>query len=237
MTRQEEIYSSHEANSFFLRCSDSLPSPGILRESKKYLVDLLLKANSSLRGQRVLEVGCFIGDLLAYLRDHYDCEVYGVEASSLACQHASSCYSLNLDNATFTSSKFFGFDSSLRSTFDLIVVEDVFGWMSRETILPVVASIDWLLKPGGQILIHDYSPAFGFCYRNHHVRDADVYSFKQPGGHSTFFVATGMYFVECQQTRLSSAYQKVQTGRPDSTSWATSILRKLEAPLHPVLSL
>ena len=236
MTLQEDIYSAHEADAFFLRCSDSLPLAGSIRESKQCLVDLLEKAGSLPRGLRVLEIGCFVGDLLAHFRDYYGCEVYGVEASSLACDYASSNYSLSLENACFTSSSFFGFSQSLRATFDLIVIEDVFGWMSRETILPVLSSIDWLLKPGGQILIHDYSPVFGFCYKNHHVQNADVYSYKMPGGHASLFLATGMYIVERQEACLSSSYQKVQTGRPDSTSWATTLLRKLGNPLYPVLA-
>ena len=53
--------------------------------------------------------------------------------------------------------------------FDLIVIEDVFGWVSREPILRSVANIDGAVKEGGFIFIRDFYPDKRMKNQNHHV--------------------------------------------------------------------
>ena len=124
-----------------------------------------------------------------------------------------------------------------KSVFDIIILEDVLGWMSRQKILPVIASLDWSLKPGGLIFIRDYVNKFGFCYRNHHVMESDVYSFRSINGHQEYFFLTGMYLTEYELKRVDYSYQVKETKRPDSALWSDALLRKLDNPLHPILEM
>lgn len=170
--RQDDFYLKKEANAFFDRwiTSEGKKYDGKLRESKK-LILTQLEENISLSNKKVLEVGCFVGDLLAYLKKDYSCKVYGIEPSSKASNLCKKTFKLeNIENTIFTKSKFFNLNNKFKNNFDLIILEDVLSWMPRESIIQVFAIIDWLLKTNGAIFFRDYSPNFSFAYENHHQK-------------------------------------------------------------------
>ena len=235
---QDEFYLEKEANDFFLRAYNSLPKDLSIRESKKQIYTVIENINSfDLEEKNILEIGCFIGDLLWYFKSRHNSSVFGIEPSSLACEYSKKNYDLELFNGTFRNSEFFSFEEDNFSKFDLIIADDVLSWMARSHILQVVSAIDWILKPGGILFLRDFNPYFGFAYKNHHVKNAEVFNFKSMSGHKQFFLNTGMYLNEYEYSRVDSTYQKKSTSRPDSCVWSDVLLRKLEKPLHPILSM
>lgn len=232
---QEKVYENKEANDFFLRSLDTIPKDNSLRKTKLEIANLLAdNINFKFSNKNILEIGCFIGDLLSYFKENYQCNVTGIEPSSLACEYSQKKFGLKLINSTFNKSKYFNFKNENNHFFDVIIIDDVLSWVSRQNILPTLASIDWLLKPGGILFIRDFAPHFSFAYPNHHVNDAiEVYNYKSMNGHKQFFLQTGMYLTEYDLSRVDTSYQKKKISRPDSAIWSDVILRKLENPLHP----
>ena len=92
---QDQFYASTESDAFFDRWKNSVDGQNVdgLRKNKRSILDQLTE-NENLRGKRVLEVGCFIGDLLATLWDDFECHVHGVESSQKACDYAKEQFNL-----------------------------------------------------------------------------------------------------------------------------------------------
>ena len=89
-----------------------------------------------------------------------------------------------------------------------------------------MASLDWLLKPGGYIYTRDFNPTYDFAYMNHHQPDDNVYNFKVNGGHKRFLLETGKYVIINEYIRNDSSHQKVKTKREDSMIWSDCLLMK-----------
>ncbi len=234
---QDDYYLNVEADAFFDRWQSKNNSfDGKLRASKK---DILLKLEQEnlLSKKKVLEVGCFIGDLLKQIKDKYESDVYGVETSAKACKFSKDLYGLTLENNSFIKSSYFQFNNNTKKTFDLIIFDDVLSWMSRDNILQIIAITDWILKDGGSIFLRDFSPSFSFAYENHHQKGKNIFSFKQSNGHRQFFLQSGMYFEKFTSIYIEKNLQEIVTTRPDSSIWADTILTKCQKPLHPVLKL
>jgi SAM-dependent methyltransferase len=239
MKYQDLVYSNTEADEFYTRNIQSIDVDNCkLRPSKKLILDkIVCLIGESLEYSNVLEIGCFIGDLLSDLRNHYNCKVYGVEPSALACKFAKDKFGLDLTNKIFSQSSYFGCSLDKFQSIDLIILDDVLSWMPRETILPSLASIDWLLKPGGHIYMRDFCPSMDFAYENHHQSGKNVYNYKVSGGHKKFLLNTGMYHVIDEHLRISSAFQGVNTSRPDSMIWSDVLIEKFTQPLQPKLEM
>ena len=235
---QDDYYLDVEADAFFDRWKSKNNSfDGKLRNSKKDILLKLEKENLLSKKTKILEVGCFIGDLLKQIKDKYESDVYGVETSAKACEFSKNLYGLILENNSFIKSSYFQFSDNTKKTFDLIIFDDVLSWMSRDNILQIIAITDWILKDGGSIYLRDFSPSFSFAFENHHQKGNNIFNFKQSNGHRQFFLQSGMYFEKFSSVYIEKIYQEVGTKRLDSSTWADTILTKCQKPLHPVLNL
>ena len=236
---QDLVYSEQEADDFYSRVVSTINiENGKIRDSKKLILDNIISSiGESLHKSTVLEIGCFIGDLLSELKRGFNCEVVGIEPSSLACKFAEDNFGLEIINKIFSHTSYFGCSLDRHQTFDLIVLDDVLSWMPRETILSSLASLDWLLKPGGHIYIRDFCPSMNFAYENHHQAGKNVFNYKVSGGHKKFFLNTGMYYVIDEHTRITSGFQKAKTFRPDSMIWSDVVMVKSNQPLQPKLNM
>ncbi len=234
---QDDFYLSVEADAYFDRWkSKNSDFDGKLRASKKTILQKLEKEDLLSKRIKVLEVGCFIGDLLYYLKKDYNNDVYGIETSSKACNFCQDNYGLLLENNNFLRSSYFKFNSKNEKLFDLIIFDDVLSWMSRENILQVIAVTDWILKDDGSIFLRDFSPSFSFAYENHHHKGKNIFNFKQSQGHRQFFLKSGMYFEKSTNLYTDKSFQIISTSRSDSSIWSETIITKCKEPLHPVLS-
>ncbi len=200
-SKQDDYYLNTEGNNFFKRNFEDTQAQE-LRPSKRLIANHI--ANSHIEFERVLEFGCNYGDLLHHYREQGK-YCYGIEASSNAAKHGMSLYENSFEiehgticeNALNTAAQQSSDDTE---GFDLIVIDDVFGWVSRETILQSIANIDALVNDGGYVFIRDFYPDKRVKNRNHHVTDADIYNFKVPGSHASIFLSTGTYEVHWQTT-------------------------------------
>lgn len=239
MSHQENIYLQSEANEFFQRNFSQIffESSGLRKQKEDIYFNLKSFYGDSIRGIKILEIGCCIGDLINKFRNDDCCQVIGIEPSSLACEYAASEFSLPIINNVFNQTEYFGFSESRYQFFDLIIADDVLSWMSRELILPVMASIDWLVKPGGGFYLRDFCPSMDFAYPNHHQLGKDVFNYKVSGGHKKFFLNSGNYFVAQDYIRSDSAFQMRSSSRADSMIWSDALIIKNESPLHPRLEM
>ena len=239
MNLQEQVYAETEANSFFRRnfSQINLEPSGLRKEKEDIYQNIVDHYEYRLSSLHVLEIGCCIGDLINKFRNDFSCNVVGIEPSSLACEYALSKFNLPLINDVYNQTEYFGFHPSSCLAFDIVIVDDVLSWMSREIILPALASIDWLVKPRGCIYLRDFCPPVDFAYPNHHQLGKNVYNYKVAGGHKKFFLNSGNYFLRQEFVRADSQYQKITTSRPDFMIWSDAIIVKHELPLYPRLEM
>ena len=169
---QDSFYLQVESNAFFQRWKKNSheiiknKKKLILRKNKKDIFRIIKKKN--LKNKNILEIGCFIGDLLFYLKKKYKCKVYGIEPSSNACSYSKKFFNLKLENSTLLKSKLFNLKKKNYQKYDLIICDDVLSWIDRSILLPTLGTIDWMLKPNGIIFIRDFFPTKSFAYNNHH---------------------------------------------------------------------
>ena len=236
---QEAIYEQTEANDFFRRNISQmiLESTGLRKQKEGIYANIKSFYGGNVRSMQILEIGCCIGDLINKFRAEDCCQVVGIEPSSLACDYASKNFALPIINSVFNRTEYFGFKDSHYQSFDIIIADDVLSWMSRELILPVNASIDWLIKPGGGFYLRDFCPPVDFAYPNHHQEGNDVFNYKVSGGHKKFFLDSGKYYLAQDYVRTDSRYQKTRTSRVDSMIWSDALLIKNEQPLYPRLEM
>tara|TARA_Y100000746_G_C15331089_1_gene377810 strand:+ start:47 stop:772 length:726 start_codon:yes stop_codon:yes gene_type:complete len=234
---QENIYKLKEADAYFKRTPlKDIPKRGEIRESKKEILSLLdTQLGEKLQNLDVLEIGCFVGDLLAKLSKDFNCNVNGIEPSSLATAYAKENFDLNLINNTFDNSIFFDVNEANKSNFDLIIADGVFNCFSRNKILTAVGVIDWLLKPNGYLFIKDFSPTFELAHPHHHLKSEEIYSYKVSGGHKNLFLASGMYLIDYEITRLDEKFDFVKSAQADSTIWSNALLKKVDKPVYPIV--
>ena len=235
---QDNFYLKIESDAFFERWYTSINNnyDGIHRSNNSTVLDHI-QNNIDLHNLKVLEVGCFIGDLLFHLKKNESCKIHGIEPSTKACKLAHEKFGLAIENTNFIGSKWFSMAQENREYFDLIILDDVLSWISRENILQSIAVVDWLLKKGGSIFLRDFGPAFSFAYENHHQKNQNVYNFKQANGHRSFFLDSGMYYEKFTKITNVENLQQVKTTRADSTVWSDSLIIKCLKPLHPILKL
>lgn len=228
---QDRHYIEVEADAFFKRNFAGKPAPP-LRRPKQEIADQLEKAG--VRPKRVLEYGCNYGDLLNHLVTQGGAEqAVGVDASKMALDFGRSLYGaekLRWVQGTIANNEV-NDDPAAVGSFDLVVIDDVFGWVSRETVLQSVTNIDDMVGDGGFLFIRDYDPDYRMKNPNHHVREGFVFSFKVPGSHAALFLATGIYEVAARRVFMdqSAMSGKYMSSRVFESRWADTILKKSRA--------
>jgi len=200
-SKQDEYYLTTEGDSFFERMMKN-KSDSSLRDNKVSIYEAIKK--SKVNSDCVLEYGCNYGDLLYKLIS---------DGSSKKCTIA--------NNKVNNSGEFTNF-------FDLIIVDDVFGWVSRETILQSIANIDSVLKDGGSVFIRDFYPDKRVKNLNHHISDESIYNYKIPSSHASIFEAAGMYEVQWQKTYFdnSDMSSNYKCDNDFNHRWTDVILKK-----------
>lgn len=226
-SKQDDHYLAQEGDDFFQRNFAGVEPPE-LRENKKPILQQMLSLGAPIG--RVLEYGCNYGDLLAFLKKrHGGTQCVGVEASGKAIEFGRAQYgsAVELHRGTIADNPV-NSDDRLNGHFDWVLVDDVFGWVSRETLLQSIANIDGALKEGGHLFIRDFYPNGRVRNANHHVKGGFVFNHKIPGSHAKIFTDTGIYEIVSQTifvdtTRMSGTYK---SKREFESRWADTILKK-----------
>jgi len=236
---QDYFYKKIEANKYFDRWISNEKKEYFLVCDKKLRKEKLnilkcINSNLKIKNKKVLEIGCFVGDLLFYLKKNFNCKVEGIEASKKACNLSNKIFKLKLENRIFLESKFFKLEKKNFKKFDLIICDDVLSWMDRKFILQTLSSIDYLLKEEGYLFLRDFCPKKNFSFKNHHYPNKHIYNFKQKNGHKEFFLLSGRYKLKYEKVFNSEKYQRVKVKFKQANIWSYSILQKQGSFTHPI---
>lgn len=237
--KQDKFYKNLESNAFFERWilnSKDKKNTKLLRDNKKSIYKQL-NQNLILDNLKVLEVGCFIGDLLNYLKKKHNCSVTGIEPSSKACKFGKNKFNLKILNTTFLENSLFYITKQNKNKFDLIIFDDVLSWIERDLILQSLSSANWILKDEGYIYLRDFTPNNYFAVKNHHWPNKEIYNFKQMNGHKEILLKTGKYIEIFNNTYQTKNLQKIKAKNLQSTIWSDTILKKIKKFTHPIIEL
>jgi SAM-dependent methyltransferase len=231
MNHQDNFYFKIEANKFFERNFLKVKKDIInvnnfkLRKSKNEILQII-KKNTSVKNKNVLEIGCFISDLLNILKKKYNCNVSGVEPSSYACKFAKKEFGLNIENKTFLNSKYVTSKKKYKDKFDIIICDDVLSWIDREIIMECILSINYILKYDGHIFFRDFSPPHNIAVKNHHHKSENIYNYKVAGGHKSFFLMTGQYRTIFSKKFITNKYQVNKSKSNITNIWTHDLIKK-----------
>ena len=176
--KQGKIFLGFEGDNWYERNKKTL-------EAEKD-IPILLVEFYGIKPTRILEVGASNGYRLARIYEKYGCDVHAVEPSEKAIEDGIEKYPfIKFQRATADDMVYD------RQFFDLIIVNSVFHWVDRETLLISIANIDNTLKWGGHIIIGDFQLHCPIKRRYHHIKDEEVFTYKLD--YKKIFMATGFY--------------------------------------------
>jgi cyclopropane fatty-acyl-phospholipid synthase-like methyltransferase len=236
---QDHFYKIKEADCFFYRWiannkKEYLATSKKKLRKEKFNILKYLDSNIKLKNKHILEIGCFVGDLLFFFKKNYNCKVAGIDASKKACNFSKKYFNLKIENNIFLKSKYFKLNKKNFQIFDLIICDDVLSWMDRKNIIQTLSSIDFLLKENGYIFIKDYLVKKNFCFQNHHYPKKKIYSFKQEEGHKKLFLWSGRYKLIYEKVLVTNKFQKVKIKNNQANTWSYSIIQKQKNFTHPI---
>ncbi len=223
---QDSCYLDSEADAFYERNLRDL-DPTTLRPAKRQIAEWIESAG--VRPKRVLEYGCSHGDLLRHYAAAGADSAHGVEPSESAVERGRAAHgdAVKLWRGTLADNPV-NADPGSRGRFDLVVVEDVLCWVSRETLFQSIANIDGALAPDGYLFLREFLPRENTRNRNHHVVGKEVYCYKPAGPHARIFTASGAYRRVAERVWLDESDDWVtEAGRNRFESrWCDSLLQK-----------
>jgi ubiquinone/menaquinone biosynthesis C-methylase UbiE len=197
---QEEAFLSGEGNAYHRRNQVVLPS----RQQWLALLSDVWDRIPLPEGKRILEIGCGSGENLAFLSRKYGVDCYGLEPSREAVKEGSIQFP-GLKLAVGTASKLPYEDGA----FDCLLFGCCLYLCDRSALFSIAAEADRVLRPGGALLILDFSPPFP--YRNTYKHRPGLYSYKMR--YSAMFTWNPAYTVI--ETRQFSHSDAVFHPEPD----------------------
>lgn len=220
---QDDQYLGDEGDAFFERNMKGV-DPGVLRPYKQRIVEQI--AECGLTPRRLLEYGCNYGDLLAHYARTAGAECVGVEASPKAVAFGEQAYGdeVRIVNGSIAQNPIN--EAGATGQFDLVVVDDVLCWVSRETLFQSIANIDDALADGGHLFLREFYPDKNRRNANHHVADGSVYCYKPAGPHYRMFTSGGSYEVVWQHVSTDGEDHRAAGRDPFDARWVDTILRK-----------
>jgi SAM-dependent methyltransferase len=180
MVLQDNLFSDFEGDRWFERNRRALNAFDASADLPLKLIGFY-----DLLPERVLEVGAANGFRLAAIHERTGAQAVAVEPSAQAVLNG---------KASFPFITFIRGTASavpLREAFDLVIVNFVFHWVDRQSLLRAVAEVDRLVRDGGYLLIGDFYPANLLQIHYHHLENEKVYTYKQ--NYAATFLASGLY--------------------------------------------
>lgn len=180
---QDQIFLEKEGDAWFKRNKEALAKPGKI-DWPSYCINLL---DQKEKIKSVIEVGCSNGYRLASLKTQLK-EAHrfvGIEASHQAMTEGSKQFpGIELIRGTLS-------DLPVQGEFDLVIVNFVLHWVDRATLARSVSEIDRMTADGGILILGDFLPDFQHRRRYHHLKDENVFTYKQD--YAKIFEALGLY--------------------------------------------
>jgi len=177
---QDAVFASGEGDNWFERNRAKLDVFDPALDLPLKLVELF-----NLRPQAAMEVGAANGFRLSAIHERYGSSVVAVEPSEGAIADGQSRFpNIQFVNAVANA-------IPLNASFDLVILNAVFHWIARASLLRSIAEIDRLLIDGGFLIIGDFAPSQATRVPYHHRLQGDVYTYKQ--NYAEIFVASRLY--------------------------------------------
>jgi len=179
---QDRIFEEIEGNAWFKRNKDVITNAKT-PDFPSYLVEMIEDKSSI---ETVLELGCSNGFRLDYLRrSNCGSRFVGVDCSIEALEDGRNRYpKVEFYKGLLT-------DLPFESQFDLVIINLVLCWVSRDTLARSIAEIDRVIKDGGFLVIGDHFSDYPQRRRYHHNLEEEIYTYKLNYGN--IFEALGTY--------------------------------------------
>lgn len=176
---QEEVFLSGEGDRWYSRNREHIRSYSPDRDPCLRLLSRYELAPSS-----VLEVGAATGFRLAAIRERFGALVVGTDISKKAVaagRHRHPDIHLIVGTASAL---------PIAAAFDIVIVNFVFHWIDRDSLLRTVAEVDRMVRDEGFLIIGDFLPFSPLRVPYHHVQE-NVYTYKQEYG--SIFESSNLY--------------------------------------------
>lgn len=211
MTDQDVVFLKSEGGQWFKRNHGSFHMSEI-RDRPLFLIE-----QYGLRPKKVLEIGCSNGWRLGAIQQMYHANCVGVEPSVRAIADGKKKY----PQVTFKR----GLASSLplKTTFDLVIVNYVLHWVSREHLYQTIAEIDRVVADGGFLIIGDFFPDVPTMKPYHHLPKGKAYTYKLD--YANFFISSTLYQLIAKVTYDYSTRKLLRAVSGDDRS-VCNLLRK-----------
>jgi SAM-dependent methyltransferase len=209
---QDDVFTRFEADRWFERNRKALQEYSPEHDMPSKLIQFY-----DLQPKSVVEIGAANGARLAALRGSCSSRVVAVELSAEAIEDGK----LRFPSVIFVRAAASALP--LHETFDLVIVNFVFHWIDRVTLLRSVAEIDRLLGDGGYLIIGDFYPSNRLNVPYHHLPDGRVQTYKQ--NYAEVFLSSGLYHPVCMMT-AHHATKQPQPEASEGERTGTWLLRK-----------
>lgn len=176
---QDDVFEAGEGDRWYERNRDALGHD----DWPLRLID-----RNSLHPESVLEIGCANGWRLVALADSGASHLVGVDVSSAAISAGISTHPA-LDLRIGRADRLPIEDE----VFDLVIVNYVFHWIDRATILAAISETDRCVAPDGHLIVGDFLPDRPTKVPYHHLPDEAVFTFKTD--YASAFTALNTYEV------------------------------------------
>jgi len=209
--RQRDVFLRSEGNAWFKRNAVAAPARG-LPGSDALLAEIPGLSGVSLRGAKVLEIGCADGARLQWLNENLGCDCRGLEPSAQAVE-AAKARGVEAQQGT---AEQLPYDDGV---FDIVMFGFCLYLCDREDLFRIACEADRVLKNPGWLLILDFYSPTPAKREYHHARG--LFSFKMD--YRTLFTWHPGY--TCYSHRIRHHAHDGYTDDPNE--WvATSVLRK-----------
>ena len=178
---QDNIFLNSEGDNWFKRNMSALT--GV--HDQDFVVNLIQLYN--IAPENVLEIGASNGWRLNEISKIYDCNCVAIEPSELAIKAGMEKYPHVEFHRAVANELPFGDDRK----FDLVIINFVFHWISREQLFKSVSEIDRMLSDGGLLIIGDFMPDSPNKVNYHHIKDKQMWTYKQD--YTKLFTCSNIY--------------------------------------------
>jgi len=213
---QDDIFMSDEGNQWFKRNRDAIVDQNQFDWPIKIIETLKEKEKIG----RILELGCANGWRLARIKDMFqeNVELYGSDASKEAITDGMSRYpDLRLKQGLLSQIPF-------DLMFDLVIVNFVFCWVDRKSLVKSIAEIDRVICDQGLLIVGDFLPDFPQKRPYHHLPGQNVFTYKQD--YANIFKAIGTYSEIFRVTSNHDRPNQYLGGTPSDERWCCCLLQK-----------
>jgi trans-aconitate methyltransferase len=163
--KQALVWQKKEADNWFKRNKNSLGS-------KEDLIMFIIELYK-IKPKKVIEIGCSNGYRLSKIHEKYGSRVVGIEPSQKALKDGKKKWPfIKFINGMCES-------FSLKEKVDLVIINFVFHWISRQNLLECFSRIDKIVENNGYIIIGDFGTENSFKRKYHHLKDKEIFTYKQ----------------------------------------------------------